>query len=501
MPIKENSANQPIIISPLVIFMLGAVLLRSSKPVRKIRRRLLKRSGSNYLAGRGLRRVICALLILSLNWASLSAIGSTAAAFSDTKTSATITLDTGTLDLGLSWNQTGFAPNKIAPDVPAALNVKLEDLGDIAMQYRITAQKITGGANVCENLMIDAKLEDQPVYSNKLLGLNLGPLAFATTSDETATSTAVWQFGVVFPGLAKNLLGTDRSCQFKIMFDGWQFDLPNQSQGFSSHKEIVLNLLVGGENSPIDVIYPNGGQHWFVVDPRCLNNDTCKNWCATRNSDPMNNDCQYPIQWTAHNPNGPDTDLRIDLYYSNDSGQHWLLPFATGLPNTGRYLWMLPYDMAYVTHTARIKVVAYDKNNPTVRWEGQSANDFCPPMLSIEDLMNQIDGLENAEQTVGGGGGEPRARSEASVDPAEITPMPVEEITGALDEIRDATTSAETALGGVAQDAAPTPEIVPYAAPSDSDAAPTLDTITGPPAVIPVPSKDKNATSTDTLVS
>jgi len=46
----------------------------------------------------------------------------------------------------------------------------------------------------------------------------------------------------------------------------------------------------------------------------------------------------YLVGWTAHDPDGDDTALKIDLYYSSDNGENWTL-IASGLANSGSYPW------------------------------------------------------------------------------------------------------------------------------------------------------------------
>jgi hypothetical protein len=122
-----------------------------------------------------------------------------------------------------------------------------------------------------------------------------------------------------------------------------------------------------------------------------------------------------------------------------------------------------------------------------------SEHDFCPPMMSMEDLMNQISGQVVVSP---GGVNAPQAESDASVLPSEIFPMTVEEINSAIDQIRNAT-STETAGDSVAGEASQTIEIVPFAAPGNNGAGQTIEAITGPPAILPIPSDEENATSTD----
>lgn len=118
----------------------------------------------------------------------------------------------------------------------------------------------------------------------------------------------------------------------------------------------------------VELLAPNGGEIWTIGE------------IAT-------------IKWIATNPNGPDSDLKIDLFYSGDSGHTWAV-FATSTPNTGEYEWRVPLfiDDYYVpSQHARIKVVARGPENFMVADPDMSDGDFCPPidysLLTAEELI------------------------------------------------------------------------------------------------------------------
>lgn len=122
----------------------------------------------------------------------------------------------------------------------------------------------------------------------------------------------------------------------------------------------------------VDLTYPAGGEVWYVGN-------------------------NYDILWTATNPNGPDIDLIIDLYYSNDSGNTWAT-IATSTENDGAYNWRVPlYLNGYYTpsHKARIKIKATGPENFMVQdWD--MSEDFCPPIdysLLTEEERAQVDEL------------------------------------------------------------------------------------------------------------
>ncbi len=67
----------------------------------------------------------------------------------------------------------------------------------------------------------------------------------------------------------------------------------------------------------------------------------------------------YLISWTAHDPDGDDAGLRIDIYLSSDGGKDWK-PIATELANGGSYAW----DTTGISNGGNhvIRVVATDSH-------------------------------------------------------------------------------------------------------------------------------------------
>ena len=114
---------------------------------------------------------------------------------------------------------------------------------------------------------------------------------------------------------------------------------------------IILNI------PQVSVTYPNGGETWWVGRT-------------------------YDISWSAKNPNGPDDDLKIDIFYSNDSGLTWA-KIASNTENTGTFRWRVPlFINGYftVSRDARIKVMATGPENFMVQNWDMSDEDFCPPI-------------------------------------------------------------------------------------------------------------------------
>ncbi|HOX29557.1 MAG TPA: hypothetical protein P5080_01045 [Candidatus Paceibacterota bacterium] len=430
--------------------------------------------------GKLLRSLISGFLIILIVLPSLMIPAPVWAYFSRTRSSDSNTFRIGMIDFSL------VSPAEF-PEINAQVGVseraiRIIAAGTIDFQYDVGIQAATTTLDVCDNLLLDASLGNSVVYS--------GPLVdFAYDAGEYASSTAEWSFSARVDNMASVIYDSD--CYFDIIFRARQL----YGTGFSHIENLPSHIRVVRNTPDVDVIYPDGGQHWYVVAPQCPRDQACSKWCTERKPDAMNANCQYNIRWTAHNPYGPDSDLLIDIYYSNDSGRHWLPKINPApLPNTGSYLWMLPYDTAYVTHTARIKVVAYGRNNAAFVGEAVSERDFCPPMMSMEDLMNQIAAEEEASNS-GRASAAPQAISDAALPPSDIAPMPPQDIVEAIDIIRNAT-STETTGDSVLLDPGRAIEIVPFAAPGSGNPGQAVEAITGPPAIIPQQSNEENATST-----
>lgn len=106
----------------------------------------------------------------------------------------------------------------------------------------------------------------------------------------------------------------------------------------------------------VAVLVPSGGEVWYVGRT-------------------------YTLEWSAVNPNGSDSDLSIDIWYSRDSGSTWA-NIARGTENDGQYDWRIPLFINgyYVpSDHARIKIVAFGSENFMIQGWSQS-NDFCPPI-------------------------------------------------------------------------------------------------------------------------
>jgi hypothetical protein len=194
--------------------------------------------------------------------------------------------------------------------------------------------------------------------------------------------------------------------------DGFDTDKASDFKDFSyptpGGKTIIPRVMV---------FIPNGGELWFLGNT-------------------------YAIEWLAIDPQGNDSLLSIDIWFSKDSGQTWFYKVAEGLLNTGIYNWATPLDYNLVTTQGRIKVVA---KNPSglIGWD-KSDCDFCPPLsddIVVTIQQVNIEGVpeEIAEEELGSGGEEEIENFNSQEEIPEEIPseeeLVEEEIIGEIEEL------------------------------------------------------------------
>ena len=117
----------------------------------------------------------------------------------------------------------------------------------------------------------------------------------------------------------------------------------------------------------------------------------------------------YNILWNATNPNGPDSDISINLYWIKDiDGSQTIteadetLPISTGLSNSGIYQWQLPSGfLGYIW----VKIVAVGPENPMLNARMISGKVYDPFPLELwlsdpEGVMESLIEMAAPEITV-----------------------------------------------------------------------------------------------------
>jgi len=309
-------------------------------------------------------KIISLLLIIGLNWTGLSAVWETFAYFNDDETSSENIYSAGTLDFSLD-----------SSGDDASRDVNIINNGTLGFQYRVKTDNISG--KLCNYLNLSADLEGTSVYIEPLSGFDYEAGEFSDLTDN-------WHFATSLSGDGLDL--QNKTCNFDLVFDAVQID----GIGFSD-QEIISNNIASNNWLPIvDLTYPVGGETWYIVPDSCPSIATCSLWCQDHG---MSANCEYPITWTATNQIGPNSDLLIDLYFSRDSGADWLSQIASGEENDGKFWWKVPYNNDYVTDHARIKVKVTHKVYSSL-WADDMSGDFCPPMLTLSDILGIPEILE-----------------------------------------------------------------------------------------------------------
>ena len=120
--------------------------------------------------------------------------------------------------------------------------------GSLPFKYNAQTVKISGDDNFCNALKLEAKLEGVTKYSDGLMGLNIVPPVVIGSDNQDD-----WLFTITLPSDTPSTL-QNKSCQFKFVFDGWQTNFENSSQGFSDTEEILNTITTGRWVSPGDVV-------------------------------------------------------------------------------------------------------------------------------------------------------------------------------------------------------------------------------------------------------
>ncbi|MFA4871590.1 MAG: lamin tail domain-containing protein [Patescibacteria group bacterium] len=168
------------------------------------------------------------LLLIGLNWAGLSAIGETFAYFNDIEQGAA-NFTAGTLDFSLSGGGS-FLPTLIA-DSEATSTVFLANAGTADFNYQAVTASSTGA--LCQYL--EVKDDISGIYQ---------PLS----SFVSATTTFLLDADIIFS--ARLATTTDpavenQSCNFDLVFSGWQINLPDNTSGFTDTEIIAMSISSG----------------------------------------------------------------------------------------------------------------------------------------------------------------------------------------------------------------------------------------------------------------
>ena len=147
-------------------------------------------------------KILSFLLIISLNWTGLSAIGTTFAYFNDTETSLGNILQAGTLDFSLSSSTSDFVnltPTK--ENYLAKRDVQIIQNGSLNFWYKVKTQNLSGD---CNDLDLNLFLENGTQISQPLLSFET---SFVEFSSQTDTEVILELFELFGPKIIPELNG------------------------------------------------------------------------------------------------------------------------------------------------------------------------------------------------------------------------------------------------------------------------------------------------------
>jgi len=250
---------------------------------------------------KSLLKIVCLLIIIGLNWFGLLVGGKVGAYFSDTGDFPNNIFQVGVLDMEVTSSQDFFPsspgePNKLIRDISV---IKKGNL-NFKYQMRVDISPIPG--DLCDDLQLSANLDDG---DNEVECPASDLASFSCGSFETSDISDDWQFVASLPeGVSGGFLS--KSCEFKLILEAWQTNLPDPLSGFSDIKEIenkitrhyseilprpdiVINEFLPDPEGPDDASKPAG--EWVELYNRGNSTTTLTGWYL---SDLKNNRLAVP---------------------------------------------------------------------------------------------------------------------------------------------------------------------------------------------------------------
>jgi len=278
---------------------------------------------------KSISKILIVLIFVGLNWAGFSAIGQTFAYFSDTKIFTDNTLQTGVLDMTLRSGQNNFVPldksSNMKPGDTVSRDIYIKKEGSLPFKYIAHSEPISGFCDeeyynalklkVWYNYYYDYEPYDPDYHKNRTMAQKYDGLLkdFNLPSDDSDLQISNshpyfnnifygvdehwFYFQIILPTDAPNTL-EDKICQFKFIFDGWQTNLPDSSQGFTDTEEITNTI------TSVD---------WT---PPVISN--VESLIATPGE---NNELKALITWKTDESSNSFVDYGLDISYGNTVGQ------------------------------------------------------------------------------------------------------------------------------------------------------------------------------------
>jgi len=176
-----------------------------------------------------LKKFISIVLIISLNWTGLSAVGEALAAFFDNENSQSNVFSAASLDFALS-SVANFSPN-VTPIQTSSRSIGIANNGTLGFEYTVSATNFSG-SSLCNYLNLEANLDGgTSEYTGPLIGFTFSAGQFSDPDN--------WVFTITLTSSDSSLQGS--SCSFDFLFNGVQIG----GTGFSD-QETISNTVTAG---------------------------------------------------------------------------------------------------------------------------------------------------------------------------------------------------------------------------------------------------------------
>ncbi len=352
-------------------------IIPPKKRTRKIR------ADFNFNIITAITKIVALLVIVSLNWAGLSAVINTIAYFNDIESAPVNSYSAGTLDFSITnSNIEELIGVELGEDIEFT-SVVTKMTGSLDIQYKAYAEKISGNDDFCNALQLET-FHSKISYDGDLLAF------------DTATTTALgtWAFEIKLPHTAANFAHGEE-CNVDLVFEGWRKDVADSSQsGFVDEERIQLRLtsrmIVLNEFLP----NPEGVAYSFDFGDDSSNMPRGE-WVELYNNSDVNHDL---AGWYIWDDSG-DSANKIEITATNTA------PSATVI---GAHDWLVVYMNKEVFDNTGDTVKLFDSADTLIDSYTYTAdNDYCELEPTPEE--------ENSSSASGDCGGVPGNKSYARI--------------------------------------------------------------------------------------
>lgn len=357
------------------------------------------------------QRIVTIFLIIGLNGAGLSAIGRTLGFFNDTESSSDNMFGAGSVDFSLEditdWDPVENALG-LFPEDTVSRDARIKNEGTLGFAYKVRFEEISENSPLCDELLLDARMEGVSQYSGPLPDFLSGEFTYATSTDD-------WSFEVTLPGGASYDL-QEQSCEFSFVFEGVQEGMPF-GEGFGD-KEMVDNTLSSGVWSVVlNEFLPNPDGVEYGFDFGQDSDDMPKGeWVELYNNDDAPHDLSG---WYTRDSSSSDVN-KILITELNTN-------FATStIPASG---WLVVYMNKAIFNNTSDTVRLFNEHDRLVDSHSYVGNEFCD--------LEPTPGEENEDDPSGACPGVPGNKSYARIPDGTggwVDPIPTPGLPNKIEE-------------------------------------------------------------------